>query len=172
MKFREVARQDDIVIRLKSVEKSIRSKINVDELVQECMKMLIARKYRQYDGTIISKGATDLADWSGEVASHRARLADIRVQTLNYKMRLKKLIDTARNHLGATYPEYFKGQQARVGDKKAIIDTALTKPINTLDELDRLWAITDEVGKELEASYYSNVLVKNLLDIHSRAERI
>lgn len=172
MKFREVARQDDLVIRLKSIEKSIRGKINVDELVGECTKMLVARKFRQYDGTIISKGVVDLAEWSGEVASHRARLADIRVLTLNNKMRLKKLIDAARNHLGATYPEYFKGQQARVGDKKAIIDTALTKPINTLDELERLWAVTDEVQRELENSYYSNVLIKNLLDIHSRAERI
>jgi hypothetical protein len=172
MKFREVARQDDIVIRLKSVEKSIRSKINVDELVQECKKMLIARKFRSYDHTILSKATENIADWSGEIASHRARLADIRVLVLNDKMRLKKLINVARNHLGATYPEYFKGQQSRVGDKKAIIDTSLTKPLSTLDDLERLWEVSNLVAKELEDSYYSSVLIKNVIAEHNKAERI
>jgi hypothetical protein len=172
MKFREAARNDDLVIRLKSIEKGIRSKLDVDVLVEECMKMLVARKYRTFDHTILTDATDKVADWAGEIATHRARLADIRTMTVNQRMRLKKMIESVRGHLGANYSEHFKGQQARIGDKKAIIDSALTKPLNTLADLDRLWEVTSVVYQELDDSSTSNVLIKNVLIERNKREHL
>lgn len=166
MSFIKNALKDAKVRRINKVNESIKSSINVTKLVTEMKEMLLSRKYRSFDKTINSQYAPNLLNWVGEVASHQARLADIRVIVTDRRFYLEELITTARKHLLSNYPD-LKGT---VTDKKAMVDTVLDEPISTLARLERLIKIADICEKELERSYYNAQLVKSVVELSTRQD--
>lgn len=167
MGFMAQAAKDAKVKRLNKVNESIKSSINVTKLVKEMKEMLLARQYRTFNRTINTEYGPNLLDWVGEVASHQARLADIRLIVTDRRFYLEELITTARKHLLSGYPD-LKGT---VTDKKAMVDTVLDEPISTLARLERLIKISDICDKELERSYYNAQLVKSVVELSTRQDR-
>jgi len=131
--------------------------------------MLLSRKYRTFDRTVLKNAVNKTADWAGEVASHRARLADIHVEAVDSKMRLDELIKLTQRHLSTALVDKTK-TFGTAKAKTAAIDTSLEGPIKTKTNLDRLIKIVEIVQKELEASNFNAILIKQLSEMVSRTE--
>jgi len=118
---------------------------------------------------VLKNAVNKTADWAGEVASHRARLADIHVEAVDSKMRLDELIKLTQRHLSTALVDKTK-TFGTAKAKTAAIDTSLEGPIKTKTNLDRLIKIVEIVQKELEASNFNAILIKQLSEMVSRTE--
>lgn len=166
MSFAKEANNDPKIKRLFKVTDTIKSNINTIDLVKEMKTMLLSRKFRTFDKRIASEHSNNLLDWAGEVASHNARLADIRLILTDRYYYLDKLISTARKRLIGNI------SKGTVTDKKAMADTVLDEAISVLADLDRLLQMSNIVDKELERSYYNAQFVKQVVETASRRDGV
>jgi len=166
--LKTLVKEDLIVQKLTKINKSILSKINVDEIINELKRMLISRKYRSVDHTILENATHDVADWTGEIVSHRARLADIKFMVTDHKFKLDDMVKAVQQHITTEFSSKLKGQT--VNAQKSAVASIIHRPMSTLGKLNRILALIEIVEKELENSYYSSVLIKNIVQLSQQRD--
>lgn len=172
MSFISRAQKDSKYQRLVKMQNSIKSKIDDKEVIKEMRNMLLARKYRRVDINILSNVKHDLTEWVSEINSLQSRLVEIRFVTLDSKLTLEEAIKAVRNYLLQTYSRHIPSTVKGVSERKSIVDDALEESLRLIAKLDRILKLSDEVQNELEASFKNNTLIKNIVEISTRPDRV
>lgn len=172
MSFTSRAQRDDKYKRIVKLQNSIKSKIDDRELIKEMKSMLLARKYRKLEPEFLDKATFHLTEWASELNTHRSRLADISFVTLDSKLTMEEAVKALRNYLLQTYSSHIPASVKGVSERKSIVDDALEEPLHLIAKLDRILKLSDVVQNELEASFKNNTLIKNIVEIRTRPDRV
>jgi sRNA-binding regulator protein Hfq len=149
--FKSLLRADDTFAQFKSIVKGIKSKIDIEEISDEAVRLHSGRRSRNLYGT--TPGPEKIIEAALQDSSYRSRMVEIRVKLVRYRDRLDVAIDATRQYLALNYPDMVKGLRTKA-ERGSVFDTYLRNGVRLHEELKSVISQLDDLVKDIDQTAY------------------
>ena len=150
--FKAYLLKDDNFKKYRNIVKSIKDKINVDDIDDEIMRLHSGRILRTLKGT--SPGAEKIQSAALQDSSHRSRLAEIRVRVTKQADLLELTIEATRIYLAREFKDELPDIRTK-GERVSFLNTYLARGIDLHSQLEALLSRIDTIIKDIDQGSFT-----------------
>jgi hypothetical protein len=143
---------DDTYKKYKNIVKTIKDRIDIDEIDAEIMRLHSGRISRTLYGT--TPGGDRIMSAALQDSSHRSRMAEIRVRITKQADLLNITLDATRIHLSKAFADEMSDIRTKA-ERMGYFDTHLTIGIILHAKLDSLITRIDTLIKDIDQTSYT-----------------